>query len=536
MTGRPLSFPQGIYKKNNPWFLITVSMLSLTVFVLYWNVLSYKTAKENLRSDVEYQIQQAYSIVKDSFISNELILLFQSSDGFSNVAEKNDSVTIKIVNSNMIRSEGDIDSVELLFNADTIIDFRFETDSRNDEIVLETIIDSNLFATDISVIDLSEDSGIPSYTLVPDSNNVGIIKKNISTSIFDSLVLNDLNSIQESNDIITRTMIAGYGRDAKTYSILKKNLEHKGLPSVFEIVQDEKAESQGLRVTYSSNSFGLTTWIIDVISYESYLIKKLLPNILFSLLLLGIVGLAFWTLISNWKRQQQLVTTRTEFINNMTHELKTPIATVGVALEAISNFDAQEDAEKTKEYVEISRHEISRLSLLVDKVLNIATLDNGGTDLNMKKVDLNIIITEVLDSMRLRFENEHADISFSETPDLYINGDVLHLTNVIHNVLDNSLKYTKEDAKITIRTAAKENDIVIFISDNGPGIPKEHLNKVFDRFYRIPTDNIHDVKGHGLGLSYVADVIAKHGGTIKADSAERQGTTIHMTIPKLINV
>jgi signal transduction histidine kinase len=511
-------------------------MLSLTAFVLYWNVLSYESAKENLRSEVEYQIQQAYSVVKDSFISKELILFIQSNDSFPSVAEKNDSITNRIANSNLIRSEGDIDSVELLLNTDTIIDFRYETYPRNDKIVLKTIIDSHHFAKDIAIIDLSEDSGIATYTMETDSNDAREINKTISTSIFDSLVLNDLNTIQESNNIISKIMIDGYGRDAKTYTILKENLELKGLPSVFEIVQDAKAESKGLRVRYSGNSFGLTTWIIDLISYEPYLVKKLLPNILFSLLLLGIVGLAFWTLISNWKRQQQLVTTRTEFINNMTHELKTPIATVGVALEAISNFDVHEDAEKTKEYVEISRHEISRLSLLVDKVLNMATLDNRGSDLHLITIDLNIVITEVLESMRLRFENEHADVSFSKTPDLYINGDALHLTNVIHNVLDNSLKYTKEDPKITIRTIADGNDIVIVISDNGPGIPKEHLDKVFDRFYRIPTDNIHDVKGHGLGLSYVSDVIGKHGGTIKAKSAAKQGTTIHMTIPKMTDV
>ena len=263
-----------------------------------------------------------------------------------------------------------------------------------------------------------------------------------------------------------------------------------------------------------------------------YLLKQIAQPILFSILLLGITILSFVLLYRNLLRQQRLAALKNEFISNITHELKTPIATVGVAIEALKNFNAIQDPQRTKEYLDISSNELQRLSLLVDKVLKLSMFEKKEVELKYETFDLKGVVNEVVDSLKLQLEKHHARVAVAQEGDLSLQGDRLHLLSVVFNLLDNAVKYSKEEPVIKIDMQGNETNVVLRVTDNGIGIPQEYRDKIFDKFFRIPHGDTHNAKGYGLGLSYVAQVVEKHNGTITIESQPGIGTKFTITLPK----
>ena len=255
--------------------------------------------------------------------------------------------------------------------------------------------------------------------------------------------------------------------------------------------------------------------------------------ILFSILLLGITMLSFILLYRTLLRQRRLVAVKNEFISNISHELKTPIATVGVAIEALRNFGAAQSPERTKEYLDISAAELQRLGLLVDKVLKISLLESRKIELKKESFDIKALVLEVINIMKLQFEKYKAQVNVQTTGDHFIiEADRLHITSVIYNLLDNALKYSKENPVIDLQLSSLPNDIIeLRIKDNGIGIPKEYQSKVFDKFFRVPSNNTHNVKGYGLGLSYVKEIVSAHLGYIVVESESGKGSTFTVKLP-----
>lgn len=263
-----------------------------------------------------------------------------------------------------------------------------------------------------------------------------------------------------------------------------------------------------------------------------YLLKQILQPILFSILLLGITILSFVLLYRNLLKQQRLAALKNEFISNITHELKTPIATVGVAIEALRNFNAIQDPTRTKEYLDISANELQRLNLLVDKVLKLSMFEKQEVELKFEPVNLEGVVAEVVESLKLQLEKNHARVTINSEGDMVLQGDRLHLLSVVFNLLDNAIKYSKDEPLVKIELQEKDDTVVLTVADNGIGISPEYQDKVFDKFFRIPHGDTHNAKGYGLGLSYVAQVIQKHKGTIAVESQPGIGTTFTITLPK----
>ncbi len=263
-----------------------------------------------------------------------------------------------------------------------------------------------------------------------------------------------------------------------------------------------------------------------------YLLKQITQPILFSVLLLGITLLSFILLYRSLLKQRRLAALKNEFISNITHELKTPIATVGVAIEALKNFNAIDNPQRTKEYLDISQNELQRLSLLVDKVLKLSMFEKKEMELKKEPVDILSVVNEVADSLKLQFEKNNAALTITGQQGATIQGDRLHLLSVVFNLLDNALKYGKENLVVTVSIAATDKDVVLTVTDNGIGIPAEYKDKVFEKFFRVPHGDTHNAKGYGLGLSYVAQVVEKHNGTIEIKSDPGKGSTFIITLPK----
>jgi len=231
-------------------------------------------------------------------------------------------------------------------------------------------------------------------------------------------------------------------------------------------------------------------------------------------------------------KQKKISEIKNDFINNMTHELKTPIATISISSEALSKGKLNNDPEKIKQYAEIIYKENQRLERQVESVLNIAKLEKQNLILNKEKQDIHQFIIDAKNNFDFKGINKDSNISLAlNAPNHYAIVDSVHISNVIYNLLENALKYCDKSPDISIETHNKNNQIIISINDNGIGINKENQKDIFEKFYRVPTGNIHNVKGFGLGLYYVKTIINQHNGSITVKSKLNKGSTFTIHLP-----
>jgi signal transduction histidine kinase len=264
-----------------------------------------------------------------------------------------------------------------------------------------------------------------------------------------------------------------------------------------------------------------------------FLFFQIGPQILFSLALTLITSAAFWMMYRSMRSQQRLMELKNDFISNITHELKTPVTTVSVALEALRNFKGLENPQTTREYLDIAQGELNRLTILTDKVLKTAVLDNPGVNFETEAIDLRKTVDQILHSMKLIFEKQKAHVTFEQQGDSFtIRGGSVHLTNVIYNLLDNALKYSGSEPQISIRLEEDANQVILKVADKGIGIPSEYKKKIFEKFFRVPTGDVHNIKGYGLGLSYVDSVVRSHRGLIEVASKPGEGSVFIISLPK----
>ncbi|MGV8094361.1 MAG: sensor histidine kinase [Mangrovibacterium sp.] len=274
-------------------------------------------------------------------------------------------------------------------------------------------------------------------------------------------------------------------------------------------------------------------YAVSLTHVRSLVVKEIMPQILFSVLLTLIIATAFFLMHKSLRSQERLMKLKNDFINNITHELKTPVATVSVAIEALQNFSALDNPELTREYLTIARNELNRLTLMTDKILSTSLFERGTMSFSPEKIDLDRTVQQILASMKLVFEKRKASVSYEkEGSDPEMEGSPTHLTNVIYNLIDNSLKYSLKDPVISIRLKSLPDRLVLTVKDNGIGIRPEFRERVFEKFFRVPTGDVHNVKGHGLGLSYVAAVVKDHGGSVTVDSVPDEGSCFTVSLPK----
>jgi two-component system phosphate regulon sensor histidine kinase PhoR len=231
-------------------------------------------------------------------------------------------------------------------------------------------------------------------------------------------------------------------------------------------------------------------------------------------------------------RQKKISQIKNDFINNMTHELKTPISTISLASQMLRDSSVSLSSSTIDHISGVIFDESKRLSNQVEKVLQMAVFNEGKLKLKFTQIDLNKLAEVVAANFEIRVSNENGELKTdlqAENP--YIKGDEVHITNVIFNLLDNAVKYSKSNPQIELSTENKNGYVIVQVKDNGIGIPKEHQTQIFERFFRVPTGNIHNVKGFGLGLSYVKRIVDVHNGKIKVDSAPGKGTRFRLYFP-----
>lgn len=265
---------------------------------------------------------------------------------------------------------------------------------------------------------------------------------------------------------------------------------------------------------------------------KSFLLTQMRGILLVSVILLVSIFALFIYILFTIFRQKRLSEMKNDFINNMTHEFKTPIATVALACEALSDKDIDKTKDLYDSYIGIIGEENKRLGTMAEKILQTAILEKGQLKLKPDLVDIHHILQEVIKNIRIQVEIKDGTIQtdYSATSP-YIEGDRLHLTNVFNNLLDNANKYSPRKPEIFVKTNSVVNGIEIVVSDNGVGISKSNQKKIFDKLYRVSTGNVHDVKGFGLGLSYVKFIVEKHGGRVSVESELGKGTIFKVYLP-----
>ncbi len=230
-------------------------------------------------------------------------------------------------------------------------------------------------------------------------------------------------------------------------------------------------------------------------------------------------------------RQKRLSEMQKDFINNMTHEFKTPISTIGISADVFINDEDIKKNERLSRYANIIRDQNKRLNSQVEKVLQLARIERDNFRLNLERLDLHELLIHILHNTEVNAARQNGELTSTLlASNTLIEADKTHLTNILYNLLDNALKYCQDIPVIHVKTVEEEGKIVLSISDQGVGIPKEFHSKVFDKFYRIPTGNVHNVKGFGLGLFYIKNICNAHGWRIQLDSKEKEGTTIKIYI------
>ncbi|MDR1780199.1 MAG: HAMP domain-containing histidine kinase [Tannerella sp.] len=338
---------------------------------------------------------------------------------------------------------------------------------------------------------------------------------------------------------------------AKINTYLKTEFADNGLnlPYIFMIInRDGQIIYQSEKFEKAAKAADLLTEVLfpgDPPSKRNYLqvyfptktdyitrsVSFLAPSVAFSLILLVTFSFTIYTIF----RQKKLSEMKNDFVNNMTHELKTPVSTISLAAQMLKDPEITKNTDVFKHISGVIGDESKRLGFLVEKVLQISLFEKQKAIFKLKEIDANDLIVSVAGTFSLKVEKYGGTIDIDlEAEDSMIYADKMHIENVLYNLLDNAVKYRRNDVtlQLMVRTKNDANKLYIYVEDNGIGIKKEYLKKIFDRFYRVPTGNVHNVKGFGLGLAYVRKIIADHGGSIRAEQEDGFiGTKFIITLP-----
>ena len=297
--------------------------------------------------------------------------------------------------------------------------------------------------------------------------------------------------------------------------------------------KDQLVGSEFKANLFPNDLMGDVSWlVVDFPEKEQFLLKKMWLTMASSGFLILIIAGTFGYSIHTIMTQKQLSEMKSDFINNMTHELKTPISTISLAAEALNDREIQQLPGMSERYLRMISEENGRLGEQVERVLQMAALDKNDFNLKEEMLDLNTLVHSAVDKTMIQIEARGGQVkTVLGAPNTMVYADKTHLTNIILNLLDNAIKYSPDSPLITLRTHNNKDELQLAIQDHGIGISKESQKHVFQKFYRVPTGNLHNVKGFGLGLAYVRTMIEAQRGTIALESEVGRGSTFIITLP-----
>jgi signal transduction histidine kinase len=495
--------------------LMVISQLMLAGFMIYWLASQYRDEKKLLGNDLARLYEESRSQVIDSLV-------------FSHVVEPalQDSVTITMITRD---DDGMEDSAVSRTARSRAV---YTTRSIAGSIATAVIPDSGKYrmakTAEFSFSPGKQDILIRSVKLMishnrdsasPEKAFAAFLPEKPDTALFRKVFMEKLSAKYDGLHVVWTMDLPDTAKPAGNIIIVKNATKDK-LDS-----QDDKGR---IRL---SGFYPDDLPDAEIRHDFPFLLKQIIPQILFGLILLILSGSAFSFTSRNLRRQLMLNSLRNDFVNNITHELRTPVATVKVALEALKTFDKVHNPEITQEYLDMAAHEMNRLEQLIGTVLDQSLIGDRQDVVQPQPSDIKLLINSSLNRIQPRISARHGLITLDvpELPQLPL--DPLHFEGVLINLVDNSLKYGPEKPEIRIRVVKEDAMVLVEVSDNGPGIPKEYLGRVFDKFFRVPAGDTHTVKGYGLGLSFAALVMKQHGGSISVRNLKEGGCAFTLRFP-----
>ena len=507
---------------------MSLALLGLTSFQLYWINSALRLNRERFEKDVS----ESLNFVVNKLEKQETYLFaYKTFKQFSSGSSQGDSsnpffLSNKIIHFNAFQKKDDFANYLLQFEDST----EYSVQGGNIKIVPET--DGRHFIEELKIIKKDVDN----------INSIYPIEKLNKKSQLITVVLDEI--ITGPKKIKKRIKI-------KTLdSLLQEEFSNKGIHINFGFGVFNSEDDKPVMLHQVSNIEDLkksnlkaTLFPNDIIGNANYLMvnfpdeKQFLFNqiwltltssVVLILVIIGCFAYAILTII----KQKKLSEIKNDFINNITHEFKTPISTVSLACEALGEKEISQDPKSYNRYLKVIRDENNRLAEQVEKVLQLATMDKKDYKLHFERVDINRIINQAIKKFELQVKKDGGKINtFLDLNLPVVLGDEVHLGNVIHNLFDNSCKYSPDIPDISITTKNLNRDVIISIEDHGIGMSKDQMKKIFDKFYRVPTGNVHNVKGFGLGLNYVRTIIEAHNGHIEVRSELQKGSVFTIKLP-----
>lgn len=380
----------------------------------------------------------------------------------------------------------------------------------------------------------------PLFPNTKKNNDILFPKDKLAIEFFGQSVMQRFNK-QEINDIIKGSLSQYIKKDVPfEFAVSQNNLTGEEAQSAhfIDYINDTANSIHAVIPLIpasgsSMENLSVQEFLVVIVPNEqSIVLKDIFWFILGSVLFTIIITTAFYITIRSLLKQKKLSEIKSDFINNMTHEFKTPLATISLAVDALKNEKVASDKEKTQYFTGVIKEENKRMNKQVEAILQAALLDKQEVQLNLKKHAAHEMINSAVNNMRLPVQEKggQLDIKLEAKNDL-IMADEVHFINFVNNLLDNAVKYSKENPVIKLTTSNVGNQFRIRIEDNGIGMNKETLNRIFEKFYRAHTGNIHNVKGFGLGLSYVKTMVDAHKGSIKPESTLGKGSSFTILLP-----
>jgi len=471
-------------KKYN-WilYLISITILITLVVQVYWNYKNYLLNKQNFTNAVQISLDNALeNYYADLAESNQLTFVNVKSDTFNlkntHSQKSADSIFINLQNEYKTKFNKNVKGYTQIL------------DSANGF----TFLDSSKKTTRVKVVRGKQAS-----------DSIKLLK-NI-TSIYVS-IQNDTLDFSKLNSLITKEF------QRKNFNI-PFALKYFKNDSLFNTYNQKIVTSRYLTTTPKTRFLkGNKKLELAYPNAIKIILKQSSLGILLSLLLsIAIISSLFY-LLKIIKHQKQLAEVKNDLISNITHEFKTPISTIGVALESIKDFNVIDDKEKTKNYLEISSHQLTKLHIMVEKLLETATLNSENLNLMKEEVNISNLLQIIVDKHRMQIRNKTINYN-SPKKEILAKVDTFHFENSINNVIDNAIKYG--EGEISVELTQHKKIFEILISDNGTTLTNAHKDKIFEQFYRVPKGNTHDIKGFGIGLYYTKKIIEKHKGSIHLD-------------------
>ncbi len=512
---------------------MTASQLLLAGFVAYWLTSQYRNEKSVLHDVLLNQYGETYEQVVDSMLFSQVVSPVIAVTRLDTLRWEAGSDSLFRQHTAGVKSATDIykrtvDPVKSMVTITLSDDSTQKVPEESSVIRIKSQDQNNLLLRSVRMIIHQTSDSLPGYHM-----GGGLIQGLPNDTLFKKIYLDKVN-------------LGGYNLKYTWVSDSVPRGSGAGHPAIW------------IEAPLADNLPG-----IKVTRFAPYLLKQILPQILFALVLLILTGSAFLLTWRSLKRQMALNVLRNDFVGNISHELKTPVSTVKVAIEAIRNFDRASNREKTSEYLDMAAQEMNRLDRLVTRVLDQSLLEEKRGVIHKEVFDLNELINSVIQSFRPKIEETGSTVhlttltthnsersgdpdesrdpqlttidpdpdSQATTSPIILSGDKTYLHSVFANLLDNSLKYGGTGVRVVFKTWREDQKAYVTISDNGPGIPREYRSRVFEKFFRVPGNNRHNIKGYGLGLSFAAQVMKQHGGSIILDKTQNGGCSFTLTFP-----